>query len=135
MSEKNIDPNDMTHIFDNWNPTPEELEEFTEKLSKWSISKGDEYIKKEDAIRHFQSFEKTMKSMPLADVKARLKDLPTYSFPEREKGEWIELPKAFNANENPCECSKCRHILSFMNGYPKSNFCPNCGADMRGKDK
>lgn len=49
------------------------------------------------------------------------------------KGEWIELPKAFNANENPCECSKCGHILSFMNGYPKSNFCPNCGADMRGE--
>lgn len=49
------------------------------------------------------------------------------------KGEWIELPKALNPNENPCECSKCGHILSFMNGYPKSNFCPNCGADMRGE--
>ena len=52
---------------------------------------------------------------------------------DENKGEWIELPKAFNTNENPCECSKCGHILSFMNGYPKSNFCPNCGADMRGK--
>ena len=48
------------------------------------------------------------------------------------KGEWIELPNAFNVNEKPCECSKCGHILSFMNGYPKSNFCPDCGADMRG---
>lgn len=53
------------------------------------------------------------------------------SIPEREKGEWIELPKALNHSENPCECSKCGHILSFMNGYPKSNFCPDCGADMK----
>lgn len=47
--------------------------------------------------------------------------------PVENSGEWIELPRAFNPSENPCECSKCGHILSFMNGYPKSNFCPNCG--------
>ena len=51
---------------------------------------------------------------------------------ERQTGEWIELPKALDANENPCKCSACGHILSFMHCYPKSNFCPNCGADMRG---
>ena len=47
------------------------------------------------------------------------------------KGHWIELPKALNPNENPCKCSECGHILSFMNYYPKSNFCPNCGACMK----
>ena len=51
---------------------------------------------------------------------------------ERQKGEWIELPKAFDSRELPCKCSACGHILSFMNYYPKSKFCPNCGADMRG---
>ena len=45
-------------------------------------------------------------------------------------GKWIELPKAFDTNENPCKCSACGHILSFMHGYPKSNFCPQCGAKM-----
>jgi len=45
---------------------------------------------------------------------------------------WIELPKALNPNENPCKCSNCGHILSFMNYYPKSKYCPNCGADMGG---
>lgn len=43
---------------------------------------------------------------------------------------WIELPKALNTNENPCKCSNCGHILSFMNGYPKSKYCDECGAKM-----
>ena len=45
---------------------------------------------------------------------------------------WIELPKALNPNENPCKCSNCGHILSFMNGYPKSKYCDDCGARMDG---
>lgn len=43
---------------------------------------------------------------------------------------WIELPKALNLNENPCKCSNCGHILSFMNHYPKSKYCDECGAKM-----
>lgn len=43
---------------------------------------------------------------------------------------WIELPKALNPNENPCKCSHCGHILSFMNYYPKSKYCDDCGAKM-----
>ena len=54
---------------------------------------------------------------------------------EQKSGKWIELPKALNPNENPCKCSECGHILSFMNYYPKSNFCPNCGAKMESEDK
>ena len=66
------------------------------------------------------------------DIKAVIDDAPTVE--ERPKGEWIELPKALNYNELPCSCSACGHILSFCYGYPKSNFCPNCGADMRGEN-
>lgn len=47
---------------------------------------------------------------------------------------WIELPKALNPNENPCKCSNCGHILSFMNGYHKSKYCDDCGARMDLKD-
>ena len=43
---------------------------------------------------------------------------------------WIELPRALNPEERPCKCSDCGHILSFYGTYPKSNFCPNCGAQM-----
>ena len=58
-------------------------------------------------------------------------ELPSVQ-PKAKKGHWIELPKALNPNENPCKCSECGHILSFMNYYPKSNYCPNCGAEMKG---
>lgn len=43
---------------------------------------------------------------------------------------WIELSNALNLNENPCKCSNCGHILSFMNHYPKSKYCDECGAKM-----
>lgn len=46
---------------------------------------------------------------------------------------WIELPKALNPNENPCKCSSCGHVLSFMNYYPKSKYCDDCGARMDGE--
>lgn len=48
---------------------------------------------------------------------------------------WIELPKALNPNENVCKCSRCNHIISFMNYYPKSKFCDNCGAKMVAEDE
>ena len=51
-----------------------------------------------------------------------------------KSGKWIELPKALNPNENPCECSECGHVLSFMNCYPKSKYCPNCGAKMESEE-
>lgn len=55
-------------------------------------------------------------------------------YPEVRHGRWIELPKALNPEETPCKCSACGHILSFYGYYPKSNFCPNCGAQMDAKD-
>ncbi len=40
--EKNIDLNNIKGMFDNWNPTPEELEEFTNRLPSFYISsRGD----------------------------------------------------------------------------------------------
>ena len=44
---------------------------------------------------------------------------------DREKGEWIEkdTPDAYR-----WKCSYCG-----LTRHCKENFCPNCGADMRGK--
>ena len=44
------------------------------------------------------------------------------SFPEREKGEWIDN----QTRKDLCNCSKC-----FALSKVYSKFCPNCGADMR----
>ena len=49
-----------------------------------------------------------------------------------KNGYWVQLPKALNPNENPCQCSNCKSVVSFYYGYPKSKYCPNCGAKMDG---
>lgn len=89
-----------------------------------------EYISKESIVTLLEQYgyidkemERDLASIPSADVRPNI------------HARWIELPKAFNPNEIPCKCSnpKCGEILSFMNGYPKSKFCPSCGAIMDGK--
>lgn len=58
------------------------------------------------------------------------------------RGQWIESEKAFeddwgNIIEKKCICSACGFTQKETNVYGsseyirKSNFCPNCGADMR----
>ena len=51
-------------------------------------------------------------------------DAPTIA-PEREKGEWER--KSFY--DNTPICSKC-----YCEGNWEWDYCPNCGADMRGEE-
>ena len=49
---------------------------------------------------------------------------------ERQQGEWV-----YNSYGNGCgnwHCSECG-IIIVMCKNSHNNFCPNCGADMRGK--
>lgn len=51
------------------------------------------------------------------------------------KGEWIK-GKGF-WNKNTVQCSLCGNYLDMdgvNGGRGDANFCPNCGADMRGTD-
>lgn len=66
----------------------------------------------------------------MAEMQEFIKQLPSADVQPVIHAYWIELPKALNPNENPCKCSNCGHILSFMNGYPKSKYCDECGAKM-----
>ena len=58
---------------------------------------------------------------------------------ERPKGEWIEKPitEKFgigNFTRHAVVCSVCEGSGEDSEGIPqKTNFCPNCGADMRGE--
>ena len=47
------------------------------------------------------------------------------SEPERKKGKWISV---FDEDED--RCSECQ--ATFFCAMTRFNFCPNCGADMRG---
>lgn len=62
---------------------------------------------------------------------------------ERKKGKWVKNP---NSEYAPPVCSECGHECAFVVDYIEggqgarqdikrylSNFCPNCGADMRGR--
>ena len=54
--------------------------------------------------------------------------------PERKKGEWIEQDDGWDGIYY--ECSECREAFTLMDGTPTDNlynFCPHCGADMRGE--
>ena len=92
-----------------------------------------EYIKKEDALKQqMLLWDDDGKGFMAVDVH-RLNQLPTYSFPEREKGEWIE--KEGYDGDTYYDCSVCGNSWTTIEGTPWDNgmdFCPNCGADMRG---
>jgi len=61
-------------------------------------------------------------------------DEPTIE-PERKTGEWI-VHQPFEDGHKNCnvciECSCCRTWFGH-DCYAETNFCPNCGADMRGE--
>ena len=54
--------------------------------------------------------------------------------PERKKGKWIitKTERGWNCAEYPTEvtCSNCNYIEDYQKAL---DFCPNCGADMRGE--
>jgi len=63
----------------------------------------------------------------LTEVRDRLKALPSAQ-PERKKGKWIdEKFKPRGLVYHPYKCNQCGE-----HSEADSNFCPNCGADMRG---
>lgn len=51
----------------------------------------------------------------------------------QKKGKWIEQDDGWDGVYY--ECSECREAFTLIDGTPTDNlynFCPNCGADMRG---
>lgn len=52
--------------------------------------------------------------------------------PERKTGHWIKTARW----DRVYYCNQCRNYLDFDGvnaGRGSTNFCPNCGADMRGE--
>ena len=56
-------------------------------------------------------------------AKTYIKQLPSAQ-PERPKGKWVEKPHVYGV----AYCSLCDYELHTND----TNFCPHCGADMRG---
>ena len=65
-----------------------------------------------------------------------LEKLPSAQ-PERKKGKWIAQEDELGEYASGCfECSNCHEVFWVESGTPQDNeynYCPNCGADMRGE--
>lgn len=101
--------------------------------------KMDEYVNKEDVIKMLttENCDKYCHAQMCKFCEYMIDDIEAMKVADVQPvvhAYWIELPKALNPNENPCKCSNCGHILSFMNYYPKSKYCDDCGARMDSKD-
>lgn len=73
-------------------------------------------------------------TVTIACIRATIEHMPTIE--ERKTGEWILLDKD-NVFFTPhmVKCPFCGNILDRLGvnaGRGDANFCPNCGADMRG---
>lgn len=58
--------------------------------------------------------------------------------PERKKGEWVEYPDCLRYEgayaDDQISCSACHHTFNIMDNCTEEfDFCPHCGADMRGE--
>lgn len=55
---------------------------------------------------------------------------------ERRPGEWLEWDdEKWGGTTVYCSVCKLKALRSSTNGFVMSNFCPNCGADMRKEKK
>ena len=60
-------------------------------------------------------------------------DAPTIE-PMRKRGKWISADAIFGGV--PFYCSECgENTRDTVMGKPRWNYCPNCGADMRGEEE
>lgn len=77
-------------------------------------------------------------SCRIKDVMNDLETYPTEDVEERKHGKWIPIPDEdapYYEKSDWIGCSECRQYAHYTRITDKpilSNFCPNCGARMRG---
>ena len=77
-----------------------------------------DYISRQAVLDEIENYS----CLDKKDIKTIIKALP----PVENNGKWIEF------GDGRCICSKCNFYLGAFSFF---NFCPNCGADMRGDNK
>lgn len=89
-----------------------------------------DYIKREDvlALSHYDDHD-----CEIVDVED-VEKLPSADVVERKKGKWIDSRCSECGGLMPITKVMLRGKVMWETDYPMSRFCPNCGADMRGKD-
>lgn len=93
--------------------------------------KSDDLISRQTAIDGFYEMASDMDHLcTVSDYVSFLKSLPSAQ-PERKNGEWIVTSEFEDCRY--VKCNQCKVTQVFYYNKPLTNFCPNCGADMRGE--
>ena len=97
-----------------------------------------DYISRADAIEVISKHG----DLPFAWWKMICRDLQDLPSADAVHGEWVEKEVLNNADDKAlfieewqsARCSVCGkyHTTPYMYYFDNFNFCPNCGADMRG---
>lgn len=84
-----------------------------------------------DLIHKGELFNALANANDKGEIFAIIQNAQTVAAVVREKGEWIPL-KDMVKGDTIYHCSKC-WTKTGKRRRKRYNFCPNCGADMRGK--
>ena len=89
----------------------------------------EELVRKKD-VEALLIFSDLVEHTTCGEIAKALETLPTV---KSKRGEWIPLtgmqPPELHGKHH---CSECHHILHLRLNGGVYNYCPNCGADMRG---
>lgn len=87
-----------------------------------------EYIKRILAKAEFTG--NFQNEYPVGQIHALIDCVPAADVRENVKGEWLYVVEEIEGTTfRGCRCSKC----NYWKGMGIFNFCPNCGAEMKGK--
>ena len=89
-------------------------------------------ISRKEAIKAVKFYETFYDPYPR--VIEALEDLPSVQ-PEREKGKWLKAGTRMGIPLFECSLCECGDEVPTVMGKPSYNFCPYCGADMRGEEQ
>lgn len=85
----------------------------------------DDYIKRKDALIAASEDEGFGIS-----IRRRIRQIPAADVRENIHGNWVGID---DFPYEVFECDRCGYIIEFAIKEHLANFCPNCGADMRGE--
>lgn len=89
-----------------------------------------EYISKKEVLDFLATIQQEIEDGYGFDYKVwkrNVEGLPTVEIADRPQGEWIY-------NGNFCGLNHHKCSLCGEEEFRMSDYCPNCGADMRGED-
>ena len=91
-------------------------------------------VSREDLTKGIETYFGDLPITVHYDMLALAQKLPSVQ-PEREKGKWLKAGTRMGIPLFECSLCECGDEVPTVMGKPSYNFCPYCGADMRGEEQ